>query len=228
MINIISELFRNFDAGLVIFDDKFNILCVNNFIRENFSLPPGKNSLLALHDEQAREKILKMKEEATSYGQSHSYILKIFNGQHHGEIFLLGKVFLLEGDCEYKFLALLFDITFLTADKQHRILKIPVYDDETILFLEVKEIEFFKAAGNYTELFCNEKTYLCPLSLAKIEKFLDKNQFFRIHRSYIVNLAFIKRLLKEGSRYFLLLKSRQILPVSKRKSKEFLNIFGLK
>ncbi|AEH45289.1 response regulator receiver protein [Thermodesulfatator indicus DSM 15286] len=229
MIHIIAELFRNFDVGLVIFDDEFNIICVNDFIKKKFSFPVFQNSnLLAFHDEQAKEKIRKMKEEAASKGQSHSYILKIFNVEHGDEIFLLGKVFLLEGDCEYRFLAVLFDITFLTTDRKHKILKIPVYDGEDILFLETKDIEFFKAAGNYTEIFCQDKIYLCPLSLAKIEKFLDERQFFRIHRSYIVNLTFIERLIREGTRHYLLLRSKQILPISKGKSKAFLKIFGLK
>ncbi|WP_457756155.1 LytTR family transcriptional regulator DNA-binding domain-containing protein, partial [Thermodesulfatator indicus] len=67
-----------------------------------------------------------------------------------------------------------------------------------------------------------------PLSLAKIEKFLDERQFFRIHRSYIVNLTFIERLIREGTRHYLLLRSKQILPISKGKSKAFLKIFGLK
>ncbi|WP_022853654.1 LytR/AlgR family response regulator transcription factor [Thermodesulfatator atlanticus] len=229
MIQLFLDLWRKFEIGLVIFDEDYNILCTNKFVLNEFALPRNTSlNLLTLHGKDAAKKIEKMVDEARLYGQSHSYILKIVHQKSKKDHILLGKVFVLEGECSARFLAVLFDITSLTVEGQTKLVKIPVYDGDSLLFLSVEEIEFFKAAGNYTEIFHKHKLYLCPLSLAKIEKFLDDKFFFRVHRSFIVNLSKIKKLLKEESQHLLYMESRQIIPISKARVRPFLEKFGLK
>lgn len=60
--------------------------------------------------------------------------------------------------------------------------------------LNVNEIPFFKADNVYIQCFFQGKSYLLRESLRNMENSLDPSKFVRTHRSYIVNLKFIKEI----------------------------------
>ncbi|WP_456432897.1 LytR/AlgR family response regulator transcription factor [Thermosulfuriphilus sp.] len=230
MVANFLEILRKFDIGLVSFDEDFNIICINSFIGKEFALHEDSQlkDLLSLHKADAAGRIKKMVQEARIFGESSSYILKLVH-HHKKDKILLGKIFLLTGSCPEKYLATLFDITpFASEGQPNNIVKIPVYDGQDLLFLELRKVAFFKAAGNYTEVCYNDKLYLCPLPLGRIENLLDKTHFSRVHRSYIVNINKVKKLLKTDNRYLIVLDNKQTLPIGKSRTKYFLEKFGLK
>jgi two-component system LytT family response regulator len=61
-----------------------------------------------------------------------------------------------------------------------------------VVFLKVAEIDWIEAAENYVNLHVGKQTYLLRGRLSETEKKLNPEQFFRIHRSTIVNLDRIK------------------------------------
>jgi two-component system LytT family response regulator len=64
-----------------------------------------------------------------------------------------------------------------------------------ILFIDQEEIIYVEASGNYSVFhLCNGKTETITLILGKVEEQLPEQNFFRISRSFIINLSFIKRL----------------------------------
>jgi two-component system LytT family response regulator len=64
-----------------------------------------------------------------------------------------------------------------------------------ILFIDQDEIVYVEASGNYSVFhLCNNKTETITLILGKVEEQLPEQNFFRISRSFIINLSFIKRL----------------------------------
>ena len=72
----------------------------------------------------------------------------------------------------------------------------------TILFIKsgyehikihVPDIIFIKSDADYTEIYLNKKKHLASESLQYWEEQLDKNIFARIHKSYIVNVAKISK-----------------------------------
>ncbi len=230
MIQIFFELIKNFRIGLVVFDKELNIICFNHVIEEDFgfSLSPERLSNLAqIHSPKALKQISQMTKEAEMYQQSSNYILKIFPTSNKKNKIFLGKVFLLKGYCPNRFIAILYETTNLMTEGQN-IVKLPVYEGNNLLFLDLKDISFLKATGNYTEIIYKQKLYLCPLSLARIEKRLDPKMFIRVHRSFIVNTHHIKKLLKEEGKNYILLRDKQIIPVSKKKLRDLLGLFGLK
>jgi two-component system LytT family response regulator len=80
-----------------------------------------------------------------------------------------------------------------------------------VVFFKTEEIDWIGAAGNYLEFHLGKQSYLLRGRIGELEKKLSPDQFFRIHRSAIVNLDRIKEfqplfkgegvvVLKDGSR----------------------------
>jgi two-component system LytT family response regulator len=61
-------------------------------------------------------------------------------------------------------------------------------------FIDFKEIVYFESDGNYTTLrLMNGKQVVATRSLASLEELLEPYRFFRVHKSYLINLAFIRK-----------------------------------
>jgi two-component system LytT family response regulator len=63
-----------------------------------------------------------------------------------------------------------------------------------VVFVDIDEIDWVEAAGNYVELRTRDGRYLIREGIGRIAEKLDPNQFVRIHRSIIVNVRKIKEL----------------------------------
>ena len=112
------------------------------------------------------------------------------------------------------------------------VLKIPkkessilVETDDGILRIVQSDIKFVEAFSHYIEINAVQDKYIARKSISSLEDELDKNEFIRCHRSYIVGLKYIKKI--EQSR--LELDDGFIIPVSRRQyantNKAFIKYF---
>jgi len=84
--------------------------------------------------------------------------------------------------------------------------------------VNARDIVFCKADVNYTEIITADGTkVLVTKTLGKVEEILDYPFFFRCHKSYLVNIFYIKKFIRASENY-LLLKSGVKIPVSVRTS----------
>lgn len=61
-------------------------------------------------------------------------------------------------------------------------------------FVELKEVIFMEASGNYVEInFINGKRLIVTKTLKDMEDLLPRENFYRIHHSYIVNMLHVSR-----------------------------------
>ena len=83
-----------------------------------------------------------------------------------------------------------------------------------IVIVNVADVEWVSAEGNYARLHCGEKSYLIRDSMQRLEETLDSALFARVHRSAIVNLARVRKLMleRDGS-YEIVLASGATVPV---------------
>jgi two-component system LytT family response regulator len=105
-------------------------------------------------------------------------------------------------------------ITILTVKSGTRILRI-----------DVDEIAWIEAAGDYVCIHAGDETHVLRETLRELERRLDPRQFVRIHRSTIVNLASVKEMRPHlNGEYFLLLDSGHKIKLS-RSYKDKLPLF---
>jgi two-component system LytT family response regulator len=97
------------------------------------------------------------------------------------------------------------------APQPKTISRLAVKSGGRVVFLKVEEIDWIEAAGNYLELHVGKECHLLRGRLSELEKKLNSEQFFRIHRSTIVHLDRVKEfqplfkgegvvVMKDGSR----------------------------
>jgi len=95
---------------------------------------------------------------------------------------------------------------------------------DNIYLVEVMEIIRCESDGNYTLFYTNEgRKYMVSTSMKEYEDILEDHGFFRIHKSHIVNVAFINSFNKEG---YIVLKDKTTLPVARRKKSELMELFA--
>lgn len=78
----------------------------------------------------------------------------------------------------------------------------PVKKGGRIYFIHPDQIEYIEAAGYYIEIYANGKKHLIRQSLTQLDGLLDSHRFLRIHRSVIINLNFLKEIIREGANDF--------------------------
>lgn len=85
-----------------------------------------------------------------------------------------------------------------------------------VLSLEVSDISWIQGASQYCRVHARTGEYLLTRTLASLECELDPQRFFRIHRSAIVNAAYVREVRTSGDgRYNIYLQGGQALPMGR-------------
>ncbi|MFQ5445295.1 MAG: LytR/AlgR family response regulator transcription factor [Saprospiraceae bacterium] len=92
-----------------------------------------------------------------------------------------------------------------------------VKTDHQIVKVGFQEILFIESLREYVRIHTSSQRVVARLSLQKLEELLPRRFFFRIHRTYIVNIDHLRKI--EGNLVFI---GTGRLPVSKGKREEFL------
>ncbi len=85
-----------------------------------------------------------------------------------------------------------------------------VKHQETMVKVDIKAIRYIEAERNYCRIFSTEREYLLVATLKDMDKKLPLKHFFRIHRSYIINLSRIDEI---ASTHVVI--SKKAIPMSK-------------
>ena len=94
---------------------------------------------------------------------------------------------------------------------------ITISNIDKVNFVKNEEILYCKSTGRYTEFYLTDKRKLvASKSLGEYEELFDPKSFFRIHRSFIVNLNYITNINKKAGNYCELTNG-QSLPISRRR-----------
>ncbi len=112
-------------------------------------------------------------------------------------------------------------LQFISNEKNVPLLAIPVeYGFE---FIETSNILYLEADEGYAKIFVKDgKVLLSSKSLGYFSKLLDESLFKQIHRSYIINLSYLRKYHKVG---FVTMDNGAEIPVSKLKRAEFRGLF---
>lgn len=100
--------------------------------------------------------------------------------------------------------------------------KLGIPTSDSITFIEVDDIMYLESDKNYTK-FCltQKRKEMASKALKEYEELLPKNTFCRVHKSYIINIAFIKKY-QRGRGGYVVMEDGTSIEVSSRKKDELM------
>lgn len=91
------------------------------------------------------------------------------------------------------------------------------------VFTSTQDITRIETYGNYTFVHLVEgDRLLVSRNLKEFEEMLPEPDFFRVHQSHIVNLLYVKKVIKDDGDHVVMLDGIKI-PVSRRRKEDFMN-----
>jgi len=107
--------------------------------------------------------------------------------------------------------------------------RLTVNTSEGIIFIDFESIIYVKADTSYSEfLLTDDKKIVSTKNISYYESGLLQNTFFRIHKSYIINLKQIKLFQKGRRSGSITMNNNETLPVARDKKKELIEILKIK
>jgi len=98
-------------------------------------------------------------------------------------------------------------------------------ENNTYNAVKYSDILFIEGSGNYTSLHVSDgKTLLSQENLTHFEEILPESAFFRVHRSYIVNIPRISTI-REGRTGVAIMNNSKEIPIANRRLKQFMHAF---
>lgn len=107
--------------------------------------------------------------------------------------------------------------------KQNRVTKLALPTPDGLIFLQISEIIYFQSDDVYTFVKTTKgKQYFLNKTMKTIEDMIKGLPFYRVHRSYIINLSQIRKFIKADGGY-LLMENGESIPIARSRKDEFLN-----
>ncbi len=112
----------------------------------------------------------------------------------------------------------------LETSEKGKFEKIALSTSEGLHFIELKEVVRLQADANYTtfHLASGDKITVAK-TLKNFDQLLPDEDYFRPHQSHIVNLAFVKKIIREDGGY-LLMEGNFKVPISRSKKEKLLGL----
>lgn len=108
-----------------------------------------------------------------------------------------------------------------TGEVAHK--KLAISTETGIEFVKFNSIVYLEAQSNYTKINMLDGTsIIASKTLKSFDELLPTELFFRIHKSYLINMNFVKRFFKIDD-FLVELITGEKLPLSYRKKNEFIS-----
>lgn len=221
------------EPGLLCFDEEMLITSANRIFLSQFPMFNadeiiGKN-ILEIHREESRNKITTLIQNLQKSQRQIVAHIKVDATLNFERYYLIRLMNLITGKQSKNYCLVSYDITDAISNKHHNLLKMPAYIGNEIYFIDLDEIQYFEADNVYTKFCTSDASYYAFLMISEIDEKLPKDQFIRVHRSYIVNMHAIKKITKKGSSHVATLNGCDAeIPIGRSRAKEFFKILGLK
>lgn len=108
-----------------------------------------------------------------------------------------------------------------TGEVAHK--KLAISTETGIEFVKFNSIVYLEAQNNYTKInMLDGRSIVASKTLKSFDELLPSELFFRIHKSYLINMNFVKRFFKIDD-FLVELTTGEKLPLSYRKKNEFIS-----
>lgn len=104
--------------------------------------------------------------------------------------------------------------------------RITINHSKGFKIVDPNDFMYLEGEGNYTSIvFVDGTKYVDTKSIGVYEEILDPQHFFRIHKSHIVNILYVKEFLNDEG-HFVMMKNNDKLAVSRLRLPKFLEFFS--
>lgn len=101
--------------------------------------------------------------------------------------------------------------------------RIAIADGDGLVFLEINDIIRCHSEGSYTTIYLREgKKIVVSKPIGEYEDLFNEENFFRVHRSHLININHIKKYMRGEGGYILMSDGAEV-EVSRRKKNEFVD-----
>ncbi len=232
-------LLERFEAGIVNLDARRHVVAMNDFARRVLPVDemlPFDRMVLSFHPERSKPKVEFLLDQAARCPvASPPPMTMIINIPER--VLLIKVTRLSDGQRQAAGYTLVFyDITELVAspdsagtrpEARRRLLKIPTVSDNHIVLLDVAEVLAIQSDGHSTHVRTAGGTQSCNLNIGDLETRLDPELFLRVHRSHLVRLGAVTRIVREDGRMALQLGAGLRVPVSRTSAAAVLTRLGV-
>nr|WP_321231615.1 LytTR family DNA-binding domain-containing protein [uncultured Psychroserpens sp.] len=122
-------------------------------------------------------------------------------------------------------------INYIEIDKEEsqiNLNRMPIKQTGKVLFINSPDIKYIKSSGDYVEIHINKKKYVIRHSISNLYEELNKDHFYRIHRSTIINLNLIDEILFSDYGEIDVKIKNEVFRVSRTYKSGFLNTMKIK
>jgi two-component system LytT family response regulator len=106
--------------------------------------------------------------------------------------------------------------------------RIVVKKGSDIRIIPVEEVFYIEAYDDYVKIFLKDSYYLKKKTMNYYEQVLDETSFFRVHRSFIINLNQLTKIeALEKNNYVAILRNDKRVPISRNSYTRLKGILGL-
>ena len=110
---------------------------------------------------------------------------------------------------------------------ENKLKKVGIPDGDGLIFINLSDIIRCDSDGNYTFfILTNGKKIIASRTLGEYEQMFAEDNFFRIHRSHLINLEHVKKYIKGEGGYVVMSDNSQV-EVSRRNKNDFLEKLSL-
>lgn len=93
-------------------------------------------------------------------------------------------------------------------------------------FIKIDDLLYFEADGSYTHVITLKGNFLVSKKIKEFEELLlNDNRFYRVHRSYLVNILKITKYSKRDGAT-LVIENNKVIPVAREKKNDFDEFIG--
>lgn len=90
---------------------------------------------------------------------------------------------------------------FSTTDSEHKPRTIFLREDKRYVQVELDEVKYLEASGNYTNVVTSDKTLTVREKISELLEDFDSADFLQVHRSFAVSKSYISSII--GNRIFI-------------------------
>jgi len=100
--------------------------------------------------------------------------------------------------------------------------KVGIFNNKGIDYVDVQDIIYFESIKQYTKVITAKAEFTSSYHLGKFAHITDKQPFYKVHRSYVVNLRHVLRYETSG---IVIMSNKKEIPVSRSQRNDFLKVF---